>query len=969
MDRIGLGRYVESLHLLTAPRLGAATLSSAAGGHRNHEEPLRKPFKRTLVALAVLITLIFVALAVVPVLLKERVTTFVRNELEERLDATVEIESIDLSLLSTFPTLTIGVTELEVRGKGVFEGHPLISVESLGIGIDLWRLIGDDEIVVESIGIDHPVVHISETEDGVANYDIIKTTAAEPSPSSARGDESSELNLRLQRYEITDGTVVYEAPGIRVSIEGLSHDGSAMISGSRHALVSKTAIDALSVKAGRLTYLKKAKVRVVVAASLDTEAQHLNIETLNIALNELAVEGSGDIGWTEEALDLDVALASAKGQSVKALLSTIPNAYAADFAGLKASGRFSASASAKGQVAFDDDSLPSFSARLLVDDGTFKYPDLPLALTEVALDAKVTHPGGNLDRLRIHVEKYSARAGESHASGRLTIANPISQPDIALLLEGRLDMAEVAKAYPIPEVDDLRGVITARIDLAAKGDAIERLNGDIRMTDVVYRAKDAPPVEVELAHVVLLPRATKVEAFRANLGRSDVALSGSLSPFTTFLAEDETIAGNLQLESRAIYVDDFLSEDDDQQTARETTPFLLPEQVDAQLVVDVGKLTYGDLVLSNLRGTGRIRHRKLTLTKVRADTLGGSMELSGTVATPVDKPATFEMDYEVDKVRFADAFDALPSMRAYAPIARFLDGRFSTNLKAQGQLGEDGEPKLRSIDASGLVMTLQSKLRSDFKPLAMLNDAIPAIPKPLDLSSAKARFSMEDGAVQVKPFEIETKGVRMMVSGSHGLDQEMSYRVSTAVPIDKLTGALAKKVRGTGIDLSKAKKVDVVARLTGSITRPQVAVDVDSDALRGAVAESVAEELEARRLQALAAVAAQNEKIMAEATKRAAQVRDQAKKAAEKARKEGYKRADDIVAAAGSNPVKAIPAKEAAKQLRRETDKRADQLIAEADKQAAQILGEAEKRTAQLQAEAEAQSLKATEGATKKIAK
>ena len=70
------------------------------------------------------------------------------------------------------------------------------------------------------------------------------------------------------------------------------------------------------------------------------------------------------------------------------------------------------------------------------------------------------------------------------------------------------------------------------------------------------------------------------------------------------------------------------------------------------------------------------------------------MKLSGTVATPVGKPATFEMDYEVDKVRFAEAFEALPSMRAYAPIARFLDGRFSTNLKATGQLGDDGEPTL-----------------------------------------------------------------------------------------------------------------------------------------------------------------------------------------------------------------------------------------------------------------------------------
>jgi len=511
-------------------------------------------------------------------------------------------------------------------------------------------------------------------------------------------------------------------------------------------------------------------------------------------------------------------------------------------------------------------------------------------------------------------------------------------------------------------------VITATLDLAAKGDDIKRLKGDIRVTDIVYRAKDAPPVKVEDAHVVLSRRATKVEAFRAKLGRSDVALSGSLSPFTAFLSEDETIVGNLQLKSRAIYVDDFLSEDGDKQTGQETTPFLLPDHVNAKLAVDVGKLTYGELVLSNFKGTARVRRRKLTLSGVRADALGGSMKLSGTVATPVGKPATFEMDYEVDKVRFAEAFEALPSMRAYAPIARFLDGRFSTNLKATGQLGDDGEPKLRSIDANGLVMTLQSKLRADFKPLAVLHDAVPAIPKPLDLSSLKARFNIEDGAVHMKPFEVQTKGLQLLVSGSHGLDQEMSYRVSTDLPLDKVTGALSKKVQGLGLDLSKASDVDVAAKLTGSINHPRVSVDVDTDALRGAVADTISAELEAQRQQALAAVVAQNQKIMAEAAKRAAQVRAEGKKAAEMARKEGYKRADQLVAKAGNNTFQQIAAKEGAKQVRRETDKRADQLIKEADKRATQLVAEAKKQTERLQAEAETQSERATDTATEKIA-
>ena len=921
--------------------------------------------KATLIGTAALIGVLIGALAIVPMLLQERVAQLVREELNERLDATVDFKNVDLSLLSTFPTLTAEVVDLEITGKGVFEGTTLLSVRSLGAGVDLFSLLGNEQLVVESITIDHPKIRALVTEDGLANYDIIKES---PDEAEEAEEEPSNVAFQLQRYRIIDGSIAYDAPGAHMSVDGLNHDGSATISAATQMLASNTTVEALSIKLGRVTYLKQAKVGVDIATTLRTDDQRIDIDALNIAVNELSVGGSGQIGWTDDALDLDAELASAKGQSVKALVSAIPNAYAADFAGLRASGSFSIDAKVKGRLGPDDDDIPSFSARLLVQDGTLKYPDLPLQLTDVALDAKATHPGGNLDKLRIDVAQYAARAAESHASGHLAVTTPISQPDVALVLDGRFDVAEIAKAYPIPEVEELRGVIKATIDLAAKGDNIKHLKGDIRATDLVYRAKDAPPVQVKSAHLVLSPQATKVEAFRANLGRSDVALSGSLSPFTAFLSDEQTIVGNLQLKSQAIYVDDFLSEKEDEQATGETTPFLLPEHVNAKLVLDVGKLTYGELLLSNLKGTARVRRRKLTLSDVRANALGGSMKLSGSVATPVGKPATFEMSYQVDKVHFAEAFEALPSMRAYAPIAGFLDGRFSTDLKAAGQLGDDGGPKLRSINASGLVMTLQSKLRSDFKPLAVLNNAIPAIPKPLDLNSLSARFRIEDGAVHMKPFEARTKGLKMLVSGSHGLDQEMSYRISTEVPIDKVTGALAKNIQGIGLDLSKASSVGFLAKVTGSLAHPRVAVDVDTDALRGAVADAISTELEARRQQALAAVAEQNQKIMAEATKRASQVRSEAKKAAEKAREEGYKRADQLIAKAGSNAFAQIAAKEGAKQARRETDKRVDQLIRESDKRATQIVTEATKRTEQLQAEVEAQSERATDTATEKIA-
>lgn len=209
-----------------------------------------------------------------------------------------------------------------------------------------------------------------------------------------------------------------------------------------------------------------------------------------------------------------------------------------------------------------------------------------------------------------------------------------------------------------------------------------------------------------------------------------------------------------------------------------------------------------------------------------------------------------------------------------------------------------------------------------------------------------------------------------MVGGTHGLDQEMSYQVSTEVPLDKLTSALSKQVQMLKLDLSKANMVGVRANLTGSITSPRVSVDVDAKGLRGAVADAVSAELAAQKARALKEVTEQTKRLIAEAEKRAAQIRAEAAKTAERARKEGYARADQLEQKSAKNPIAAIAAKESAKRLRAETDKRAKQLVSEADKRATQAVDEARKREAQLLSEAEKrsdQTTKSIEGQTDKV--
>jgi len=90
------------------------------------------------------------------------------GQVNERLEATVDFEDVDLSLLSTFPTFTVEIVGLEIIGKGVFEGKQLASVRLLGAGMDLIRLVRDEQLLIESLTIDHPELHLLVNEDGEA---------------------------------------------------------------------------------------------------------------------------------------------------------------------------------------------------------------------------------------------------------------------------------------------------------------------------------------------------------------------------------------------------------------------------------------------------------------------------------------------------------------------------------------------------------------------------------------------------------------------------------------------------------------------------------------------------------------------------------------------------------------------------------------------------------------------------------
>ena len=116
--------------------------------------------KAALLGVGASVLLLLGALLLAPFLLKDRVIELVERQVSERLEATVSFEDVDLSLLSTFPALTVEVVGLEVVGAGEFEGVTLASAQSLRAGVDLRTLVRDDQLLIESAAIRQPEIYL-----------------------------------------------------------------------------------------------------------------------------------------------------------------------------------------------------------------------------------------------------------------------------------------------------------------------------------------------------------------------------------------------------------------------------------------------------------------------------------------------------------------------------------------------------------------------------------------------------------------------------------------------------------------------------------------------------------------------------------------------------------------------------------------------------------------------------------------
>jgi len=92
----------------------------------------------------------------------------------------------------------------------------------------------------------------------------------------------------------------------------------------------------------------------------------------------------------------------------------------------------------------------------------------------------------------------------------------------------------------------------------------------------------------------------------------------------------------------------------------------------------------------------------------------------------------------------------------------------------------------------------------------------------VDLNNLKTKLSFKDGAVNIQPFDFKIKDVLVQVSGSHGFDMNMNYKLNLDVPAKYLGNQIGNNLSQLSGSNLQNTKVEIPVGLSGTFQSPQI---------------------------------------------------------------------------------------------------------------------------------------------------
>jgi len=597
--------------------------------------------------------------------------------------------------------------------------------------------------------------------------------------------------------------------------------------------------------------------------------------------------------------------------------------------GMELKGVFDLKGTAKG--VYSDKSMPIVQAEMALQKAYAKSAEFPAALENMSFAASM-NSDGSLPNTSLSVSQFHAELDKEPIDMKLEVTH-FEDPNFVLDLTGKLDLEKLMKIFPL-EGTELAGKITIALNSKGKQSDIEAgrytsvpTSGNMQISNLSYKSVDLPQgITIKQGDFTFNPQEMRIDSYEGTAGKSVISVKGAFQNYLAYaLLENEPLTGIMNLNSPRFDVNEWMTEEEPTANAPAEeipmSPIEIPAGINFTLNTSINEVLYDNLVLKQVNGLVIVKNQAVQMENVKFNLLDGNFVMGGTYnAANLAKPA-FNFNMKIIDLSIQEAYKAFNTVQILAPAAKFVEGKFSTDMNISSLLGMDMMPLMETFTGLGAMLVLEGKV-SDMPITKKMGEASKLTgsgSREIQLKNTKITYRVENGRIYFDPFDVNAGNTLLNISGSNGFDQSIQYLIKLDAP----SGAVGQAANAAVSSLTGGKKVigerlKAEIRMGGTFQNPKI-LGVKGDG-EGSAQNQAQQALEDKAGELKDKATEEAERLKKEAEDKARKEAERFKKEAEdKARMEADRLKNAASAKAGQEADRLK--KEAEEKARKEADR------------------------------------------------
>lgn len=408
------------------------------------KKTLIKTLKITGITVVSLILLVFA----LPYLFPQTISNKIKQLANERINGSLAFSSTGLSFFKHFPTLTLTLYDVSLKGSAPFEKDTLVAAKELSFGIDLATVL-QKKITIDKIYLTQAFINIQADSLGHVNYNVYKSTGDK----AASPADTASASLGIDQILIENSRFVYndESLPMKFVARGVNYNGKGDLSKDVFDLYTHTEMQSVDFYYNRQAYVLSKKLNADLITKINTKSLAFIFQKNDLLLNKLPVQFNGRFAFLKNGYDMDFKVNSHES-ALHDMITALPAEYLKYFDNTELKGTGNVKISLAGKYMAADSIMPDLAINVQLRDGYINNKKSPAPGSNIYLNFDTKLPGLDPDSLQVNLDSLYFKIGKDYFSSIIKVKG-VKTPEIYAKINTEIDLEKWNKAFGVKAFD------------------------------------------------------------------------------------------------------------------------------------------------------------------------------------------------------------------------------------------------------------------------------------------------------------------------------------------------------------------------------------------------------------------------------------------------------------------------------------------------------------------------------------